>query len=175
VNWEGSSSSSSPSPTAPVPPLGRGRCKRGDSREIAAPDHPDVLTAASTISPSLVRPTLRHHDESALKSLISSGPTRLALSVLALPSAPMMFSDSAGSTSRGSGLGVRRLPTADAAPGVALARSRIRTIVSCGRTTITTSLAFLRLRPPRPSRLARDLAALLGCQFLRPSFAAETC
>jgi hypothetical protein len=28
--------------------------------------------------------------------------------------------------------------------------------------------------PPRPRRRARDLAALLGGQFLRPSFAAET-
>ncbi|PYN50172.1 MAG: hypothetical protein DME00_06565 [Candidatus Rokuibacteriota bacterium] len=56
-----------------------------------APDHPDALTAASTVSPSLVRPTLRHHAESALKSLISSGPTRFALSFLALFSAPMMF------------------------------------------------------------------------------------
>jgi hypothetical protein len=32
----------------------------------------------------------------------------------------------------------------------------------------------LRLRPPRPRRLDRDLAALLGGQFLRPSFAAKT-
>jgi hypothetical protein len=30
------------------------------------------------------------------------------------------------------------------------------------------------LSPPRPRRLARDLSALLGGQFLRPSFAAET-
>jgi hypothetical protein len=36
--------------------------------------------------------------------------------------------------------------------------------------------AFLAptLSPPRPRRLARDLSALLGGQFLRPSFAAET-
>src|SRR6185369_5304958 len=137
-----------------------GQCDLGDevvnaAQGVVVPqDHPDVLTAASTISPSLVRPTLRHHDDSALKSLISSGPTRFALSVLALSSAPMMFSGSAGPASRGSGLGVRRLPTSDAAPGVAFARSRIRTIVSWGRTTITSALAFLTLPPAQSNSTA---------------------
>jgi hypothetical protein len=109
-----------------------------DSIEIVAPDHPDVLTAASTISPSLVRPTLRHHADITLKSLASSGPTRIALSFLALFSALMMLSERAGPASLGSGLGVRRLRPLDAAFGAVVARSRIRPIVSWGRTKITT-------------------------------------
>jgi hypothetical protein len=72
-----------------------------DSRDIVASDHPDALTAASTISPSLVRPALRHHAESALKSLASSGPTRLALSFLALFSAPVTLSERARAASLG--------------------------------------------------------------------------
>jgi hypothetical protein len=34
--------------------------------------------------------------------------------------------------------------------------------------------AHVAFFPARPRRLARDLAALLGGQFLRPSFAVET-
>jgi hypothetical protein len=107
------------------------------------PDYPDALTAASTVSASLVSPMIRHHAESALNSLGSSGPTSFALSVLALFSASMMSSDRAGAASLGSGLAARRLPTPDAAPGVVGSWSRIRTIVSCGRTTITTPEPFL--------------------------------
>jgi len=109
-----------------------------DSREIVPPDHPDALTAASIISPSSVRPTFRHHADIALKSLASSGPTRFALAFLALFSAPMMLSERATRASLGSGLVARWLRTLDAAPGVVVAWSRIRAIVSCGRTTITT-------------------------------------
>src|SRR4029450_5890107 len=68
-----------------------------------APDHPDALTAASTVSASLVRPTLRPHADSALNSLGSIGPTRLALSFLALFSASMRLLDRAGPASLGSG------------------------------------------------------------------------
>ena len=120
----------------------RGRSRRrivGAAQVIVVPqDHPDALTAASTASASLVSPTLRHHAESALNSPGSSGPTSFALSVLALSSASMMSSDRAGPASLGSGLGARRLRTLDAAPRVVVAWSRIRTIESCGRTTITT-------------------------------------
>src|SRR5207245_890018 len=119
---------------------GRGPARRARSVSTSepAPDHPDALTAASTISASFVSPTLRPHADSALNSLASSGPTRFALSFLALFSAPMMFSDRAGPASLGSGLGARRLRTLDAAPRVVVAWSRIRAIVSCGRITITT-------------------------------------
>jgi hypothetical protein len=86
---------------------------------------------------------LRHHAESALNSFGSSGPTSFALSVLALFSAWMMSSDRAGAASLGSGRAARRLPTPDAALGVVVSWSRIRTIVSCGRTTITTPEPFL--------------------------------
>jgi hypothetical protein len=45
-----------------------------------APDYdPDALTAASTIPPSSVKPTLRHHADGMLYSLGSSGPTRFTL------------------------------------------------------------------------------------------------
>jgi len=46
--------------------------------------------------------------------------------------------------------------------------------LSSGTIRLFDGLILLRLLPPRPRRPARDLAALLGGQFLHPSFAAET-
>ena len=102
--------------------------------------HPDARTAASTVSASLVRPTLRPHADSVLNSPGSSGPTRLVLSFLALFSAAMMLLDRADPASLA---GARRLPALDAAPDMVAAWSRIRAIVSCGRTMIMTPWPFL--------------------------------
>jgi len=46
------------------------------SSTAPASNHPAALTAASTVSPSLVRLALRHHAESALNSLASRSSTR---------------------------------------------------------------------------------------------------
>src|SRR4030095_819396 len=89
----------------------RGDRQRHNHRRLAllprplrpARAHPRALPAVSTVSASLVRPTLRPHADSALNSLGSSGPTRLALSCLALFSTSMRLLDRAGPASLGSG------------------------------------------------------------------------